>query len=98
MIGEYYGNEELSGTAGFNYITVQTSDEGYEYNIYDKTSFVLIDGGFVENTDLSIQEVLNHVAIEHDCVCLESSVRVHTENEHDLLQEKIAYSCAYAIG
>lgn len=42
------------------YVTIQDSTEGYEYSIYNE-DYRLLDGGFYENTDISIREALDNI-------------------------------------
>lgn len=51
---------ELAVSLGDQYITIQTTDEGFDYSIIDK-DFNLLDGGIIENENMTIQEALEDI-------------------------------------
>lgn len=47
-----------------HYLALQTSDEGYDYTLYDK-NFNEIDGGQIDEPDLSMLEVRKDILIDY---------------------------------
>ena len=48
-----------------NYLHIQTSDEGYDYTIYDAKSKLEVDGGCLSNPDISLMEARKEIFAMH---------------------------------
>ena len=55
--------DEAAYKLGDRYISIQRTDEGYDYSIFDE-AYHLLDGGVYDNPDVSIGEVLQEITDE----------------------------------
>ena len=55
--------DEAAYKLGDRYISIQTTDEGFDYSIYDE-SYHLLDGGVIGDPDTTIKGVLNQITEE----------------------------------
>lgn len=55
----------IAYTVGDLYFSIQTTDEGYDYTLYDP-DYQVLDGGIIENTDKSLTEVITDILDEAD--------------------------------
>lgn len=53
-------DRELAVSVDDKYITIQETDKGFDYSIFDK-SYNLLDGGIIENINSPIREVLEEI-------------------------------------
>ena len=56
-------DEEAAYKLGDRYISIQKTEEGYDYSIYDE-EYRLLDGGVYDNPDVSIGEVMQELTDE----------------------------------
>lgn len=56
---------EIAYSVGDMYFSIQRTDEGYDYSIYD-TDYSLLDGGVVENNGQSLSELVSELLDEAD--------------------------------
>ena len=56
-------DDEAAYKLGDRYISIQRTDEGYDYSIFDE-DYHLLDGGVYDNPDMSIGEVLQEITDE----------------------------------
>lgn len=57
--------EALFLVDGANYLHIQTSDEGYDYTIYDAKSRLEVDGGCLANPDIPLMEARKEIFAIH---------------------------------
>ena len=55
--------DEAAYKLGDRYISIQTTDEGFDYSIYDE-SYHLLDGGVIDDPDTTIKGVLDQITEE----------------------------------
>ena len=66
-VGDFYRQiekepekSEVAYAVGDKYIAVQTSEEGYDYSLYDH-EYALIDGGLLENPDITTEAAAKEI-------------------------------------
>ena len=74
--------EEVAYRIGNQYFAIQVATEGYDYSFYDK-EYKLMDGGILENPDISMREAVQDILEEEG---LEQLERIPVD--YDELQEK----------
>ena len=55
--------DEAAFKIGNRYISIQRTDEGYDYSIYNER-FSLLDGGVMDDADLTMKDVLDMITYE----------------------------------
>ena len=74
--------DELAYEVDERYFAIQTTEEGYDYSFYDE-NFRLMDGGVYENSEQSIEEVVDILLKE------EGWTGDRIRGEYDKLMEKV---------
>ncbi len=74
--------EEVAYRIGDQYFSIQGATEGYDYSFYDK-EYKLMDGGILENPDISMRQAIQNILEEEG---LEQLERIPVD--YDELQEK----------
>ena len=88
--------DEAAYKLGDRYISIQRTDEGFDYSIYDET-YHLLDGGVLEDPDITIGEVLKQITYElkQPVYDAEHDRYTHTELQGNIRQkdmpEKVDY-------
>lgn len=85
-------NDEVAFKIGNEYLAVQTTDEGYDYTIYDENLRVK-DGGVIDRPNDSIAIVTAEI-VASEMMDTSSGVK---KIDFDKLQEDAAYKAAYDI-
>ena len=62
--------EELAYRIGDQYFAIQVATEGYDYSFYD-TEYKLMDGGLLDNPDISMREAVQDILEDEGLVQLE---------------------------
>ena len=75
--------EELAYRIGDQYFAIQVATEGYDYSFYD-TEYKLMDGGLLDNPDISMREAVQDILEDEGLVQLE-----RIPMEYDELLEKV---------
>ena len=80
--------DEAAYKLGDRYISIQRTDEGFDYSIYDET-YHLLDGGVLENPDISIGEVLKQITdeLKQPVYDAEHDRYTHTELQGNIRQK-----------
>ena len=88
--------DEAAYKLGDRYISIQRTDEGFDYSIYDE-AYHLLDGGVLDNPDISIGEVLKQITdeLKQPVYVAEHDRYTHTELQGNIRQkdmpEKVDY-------
>ena len=88
--------DEAAYKLGDRYISIQRTDEGFDYSIYDE-AYHLLDGGVLDNPDISIREVLKQITdeLKQPVYDAEHDRYTHTELQGNIRQkdmpEKVDY-------
>ena len=88
--------DEAAYKLGDRYISIQRTDEGFDYSIYDE-AYHLLDGGVLDNPDISIGEVLKQITdeLKQPVYDAEHDRYTHTELQGNIRQkdmpEKVDY-------
>lgn len=88
--------DEAAYKLGDRYISIQRTDEGFDYSIYDE-AYHLLDGGVLEDPDITIGEVLKQITdeLKQPVYDAEHDRYTHTELQGNIRQkdmpEKIDY-------
>ena len=88
--------DEAAYKLGDRYISIHRTDEGFDYSIYDET-YHLLDGGVLEDPDITIGEVLKQITYElkQPVYDAEHDRYTHTELQGNIRQkdmpEKVDY-------
>ena len=79
---------EAAYKLGDRYISIQRTDEGFDYSIYDE-AYHLLDGGVLENPDISIGEVLKQITneLKQPVYDAEHDRYTHTELQGNIRQK-----------
>ena len=75
--------EELAYRIGDQYFAIQVATEGYDYSFYN-TEYKLMDGGLLDNPDISMREAVQDILEDEGLVQLE-----RIPMEYDELLEKV---------
>lgn len=75
-----------------NYLTVEASEDGWDYTIYDE-KFGLVDGGLLDNPSLSMNEARDEILSMHNM-----EHRSLYREDFDTVKEKAAHREAETIG
>ena len=88
--------DEAAYKLGDRYISIQRTDEGFDYSIYDE-AYHLLDGGVLEDPDITIGEVLKQITdeLKQPVYDAEHDRYTHTELQGNIRQkdmpEKVDY-------
>ena len=79
---------EAAYKLGDRYISIQRMDEGFDYSIYDE-SYHLLDGGVLDDPDISIEEVLKQITdeLKQPVYDAEHDRYTHTELQGNIRQK-----------
>ena len=82
--------DEAAYKLGDRYISIQRTDEGFDYSIYDET-YHLLDGGVLDNPDISIGEVLKQITdeLKQPVYNAEHDRYTHTELQGNIRQKDV---------
>ena len=88
--------DEAAYKLGDRYISIQRTDEGFDYSIYDET-YHLLDGGVLENPDISIGEVLKQITdeLKQPVYDAEHDRYTHTELQGNIRQKDVLEAVDY---
>lgn len=88
--------DEAAYKLGDRYISIQRTDEGFDYSIYDET-YHLLDGGVLENPDISIGEVLKQITdeLKQPVYDAEHDRYTHTELQGNIRQKDVPEAVDY---
>ena len=80
--------DEAAYKLGDRYISIQRTDEGFDYSIYDE-AYHLLDGGVLDNPDISIGEVLKQITdeLKQPVYDAEHDRYTHTELQGNIRQK-----------
>ena len=80
--------DEAAYKLGDRYISIQRTDEGFDYSIYDET-YHLLDGGELEDPDITIGEVLKQITdeLKQPIYDVEHDRYTHTELQGNIRQK-----------
>lgn len=53
---------------GASYLHLQRTDDGWDYTIYDNPGLVVLDGGNIDEPELSLDEVKDGISAEYDLI------------------------------
>ena len=85
--------DEAAYKLGDRYISIQRTDEGFDYSIYDE-AYHLLDGGVLDNPDISIGEVLKQIMdeLKQPVYDAEHDRYIHTELQGNIRQKDMPES------
>ena len=88
--------DEAAYKLGDRYISIQRTDEGFDYSIYDET-YHLLDGGVLDNPDISIGEVLKQITdeLKQPVYDAEHDRYTHTELQGNIRQKDVPEAVDY---
>jgi len=80
--------DEAAYKLGDRYISIQRTDEGFDYSIHDE-AYHLLDGGVLDNPDISIGEVLKQITdeLKQPVYDAEHDRYTHTELQGNIRQK-----------
>lgn len=81
---------------GDRYISIQRTDEGFDYSIYDE-GYHLMDGGVLDDPDISIGEVLKQITdeLKQPVYDAERDTYTHTALQGSIRQKDVAEAVDY---
>ena len=87
---------EAAYKLGDRYISIQRTDEGFDYSIYDE-GYHLLDGGVLDNPDISIGEVLKQITdeLKQPVYDAERDTYTHTALQGNIRQKDVAEAVDY---
>ena len=87
---------EAAYKLGDRYISIQRTDEGFDYSIYDE-GYHLLDGGVLEDLDISIGEVLKQISdeLKQPVYDAERDAYTHTVLQGNIRQKDVAEAVDY---
>jgi len=88
--------DEAAYKLGDRYISIQRTDEGFDYSIYDE-AYHLLDGGVLDNPDISIGEVLKQITdeLKQPVYDAEHDRYTHTELQGNIRQKDVPEAVDY---
>ena len=88
--------DEAAYKLGDRYISIQRTDEGFDYSIYDE-AYHLLDGGVLDNPDISIGEVLKQITdeLKQPVYNAEHDRYTHTELQGNIRQKDVPEAVDY---
>ena len=90
------GLDEVACKLGDRYISIQRTDEGFDYSIYDE-GYHLLDGGVLDDPDISIREVLKQITdeLKQPVYDAERDTYIHTALQGNIRQKDVAEAVDY---
>ena len=88
--------DEAAYKLGDRYISIQRTDEGFDYSIYDE-AYHLLDGGVLEDPDITIGEVLKQITdeLKQPVYDAEHDRYTHTELQGNIRQKDVPEAVDY---
>ena len=88
--------DEAAYKLGDRYISIQRTDEGFDYSIYDE-GYHLLDGGVLDDLDISIGEVLKQITdeLKQPVYDAERDTYTHTALQGNIRQKDVAEAVDY---
>ena len=88
--------DEAAYKLGDRYISIQRTDEGFDYSIYDE-AYHLLDGGVLEDPDITIGEVLKQITdeLKQPVYDAEHDRYTHTELQGNIRQKDMPEAVDY---
>ena len=88
--------DEAAYKLGDRYISIQRTDEGFDYSIYDER-YHLLDGGVLDDPDISIGEVLKQITdeLKQPVYDAERDTYTHTALQGSIRQKDVAEAVDY---
>ena len=88
--------DEAAYKLGDRYISIQRTDEGFDYSIYDET-YHLLDGGVLEDPDITVGEVLKQITdeLKQPVYDAEHDRYTHTELQGNIRQKDVLEAVDY---
>ena len=88
--------DEAAYKLGDRYISIQRTDEGFDYSIYDET-YHLLDGGVLEDPDITVGEVLKQITdeLKQPVYDAEHDRYTHTELQGNIRQKDVPEAVDY---
>ena len=88
--------DEAAYKLGDRYISIQRTDEGFDYSIHDE-AYHLLDGGVLDNPDISIGEVLKQITdeLKQPVYDAEHDRYTHTELQGNIRQKDVPEAVDY---
>ena len=88
--------DEAAYKLGDRYISIQRTDEGFDYSIYDET-YHLLDGGVLDDPDITIGEVLKQITdeLKQPVYDAEHDRYTHTELQGNIRQKDVPEAVDY---
>lgn len=88
--------DEAAYKLGDRYISIQRTDEGFDYSIYDE-GYHLLDGGVLDDPDISIREVLKQITdeLKQPVYDAERDTYTHTALQGNIRQKDVAEAVDY---
>ena len=87
---------EAAYKLGDRYISIQRTEEGFDYSIYDE-GYHLLDGGVLDDPDISIREVLKQITdeLKQPVYDSERDTYTHTALQGSIRQKDVAEAVDY---
>ena len=87
---------EAAYKLGDRYISIQRTDEGFDYSIYDE-GYHLLDGGVLDDPDIGIGEVLQQITdeLKQPVYDAERDTYTHTALQGNIRQKDVAETIDY---